>query len=169
MILALATIVVYSIAFSVAGVPYGLLLATLAGVLEFIPVLGPLAAALICVGVAGLSGYDHVLAILGFIAVYRVFQDYVLNPYLMSEGVTVPPLLVLFGLLAGEEIGGVAGVFLSVPVLAAAKILVKRIGAEWDKQRLPEPDGTPTLAEVAPARLPAVDINPTSAVGQTNC
>ena len=168
LILALATIVVYSIAFSVAGVPYGLLLATLAGVLEFIPVLGPLAAALICVGVAGLSGYDHVLAILGFIAVYRVFQDYVLNPYLMSEGVTVPPLLVLFGLLAGEEIGGVAGVFLSVPVLAAAKILVNRIGAEWDKQRLSEPDGTPTLAEVAPARLPAVDINPTSAVGQSN-
>ncbi len=130
LLLALATIVVYSCVFTIIGVPYGLLLALLSGVLEFIPVLGPLAAAVICAGVAGLSGYEHVFALLGFIAVYRVFQDYVLNPYLMSEGVTVPPLLVLFGLLAGDELGGVVGVFLSVPVLAAAKIAVQRIGEE---------------------------------------
>ncbi|MDQ6626842.1 MAG: AI-2E family transporter [Pseudomonadota bacterium] len=131
LILSLATIVVYSIVFSLAGVPFGLLLAVLAGVLEFIPVLGPLIAALVCGVVAAVSGYDHVLAILGFIALYRLFQDYVLNPYLMSEGVTVPPLLVLLGLVAGEEIGGVAGVFLSVPVLAVAKILARRISHEW--------------------------------------
>ena len=150
LILALATIVVYSIAFSVAGVPYGLLLAALAGVLEFVPVLGPLAAALICVGVAGLSSYDHVLAIVGFIAIYRVFQDYVLNPYLMSERVTVPPLLVLFGLLAGEEIGGIAGIFLSVPVLAATKILFNRIGTEWHRQGPVDPVAS-TLDTTAPA------------------
>ena len=70
LILALATIVSYSIAFSIAGVPYGLLLALVAGVLEFIPVLGPLIAAVVCLLVAGLSGYEHLLAILGFIAVY---------------------------------------------------------------------------------------------------
>lgn len=145
-ILALATIVVYSLAFGIGGVPYALLLAALAGVLEFVPVLGPLAAALICVAVAGLSGYDHVLAIVAFIVVYRIFQDYVLNPYLMSERVTVPPLLVLFGLLAGEEVGGVAGAFLSVPVLATAKILVNRIGTAWaddgsPRRDRPAPDG----------------------------
>jgi hypothetical protein len=49
------------------------------------------------------------------------------NPYLMSDGVQVSPLLVLFGLLAGEELAGVAGIFLSVPVIAAAKIVVLRI------------------------------------------
>ncbi|MDB5820149.1 MAG: family transporter [Rhizobacter sp.] len=127
LILAMATIVVYGVVFTVSGLPYGLLLAVVAGVLEFIPVLGPLAAAVACVLVAGLSGYSHVLFIVGFIAAYRVFQDYVLNPKLMSEGVKIPPLLVLFGLLAGEEIGGVVGIFLSVPVLATAKILILRI------------------------------------------
>lgn len=137
LLLALATIVVYSSVFSIIGVPYGLLLALLSGVLEFIPVLGPLAAAVICTGVAGLSGYEHVFALLGFIAVYRIFQDYVLNPYLMSEGVTVPPLLVLFGLLAGDELGGVVGVFLSVPVLATAKIAVKRIREESARRSAP--------------------------------
>ena len=131
-ILALATIVCYSVVFSIAGVPFGLLLALAAGVLEFIPVLGPLIAAVACVVVAGIGGYDHVFWILGFIALYRVFQDYVLNPYLMSNVAAVPPLLVLFGLLAGEELGGVAGVFLSTPVLAAGLILARRIEAEVD-------------------------------------
>lgn len=141
LLLSLATIVVYSAVFSFAGVPFGLLLAVLAGVLEFIPVLGPLTAAVVCITVAGLSGYEHVLAIVGFIVIYRVFQDYVLNPYLMSEGVTVSPLLVLFGLLAGEEIGGVAGIFLSVPVLAALKIFVKRIAQEQRRRELQRQTG----------------------------
>lgn len=127
LLLALATVVTYSVCFSVAGVPYGLLLASIAGLLEFIPVLGPLAAAVICVSVAGLAGYPHLLVLVGFIALYRIFQDYVLNPYLMSDGVEISPLLVLFGLLAGEELGGVAGIFLSVPVLAAAKIVAIRV------------------------------------------
>ena len=143
LILSLVTIVVYSIVFSLFGVPFGLLLALISGILEFIPVLGPLAAAVLCGAVAGLSGYEHVLAILGFIALYRVFQDYVLNPYLMSEGVTVPPLMVLLGLVAGDEIAGVTGVFLSVPVLATAKILAIRITEEWRRRQLvqaAEPD-----------------------------
>ncbi|MDQ6679414.1 MAG: AI-2E family transporter, partial [Pseudomonadota bacterium] len=75
LILAFATVVSYSIVFSIAGVPYGLLLALIAGILEFIPVLGPLAAALLSIVVAGVSGYGHVLWILGFVAVYRIFQD----------------------------------------------------------------------------------------------
>jgi predicted PurR-regulated permease PerM len=143
LLLALATFVAYSIFFSVAGVPYGVLLAAAAAVLEFIPVIGPLAAAVACVAVAGLSGYGHLLILAGFIALYRVFQDYVLNPTLMSGGVAVPPLLVLFGLLAGEELAGVAGIFLSVPVLAAAKIATLRIAQQL---RSPVPSESPEKA-----------------------
>ena len=130
LLLALATFVAYSLFFSVAGLPYGVLLAAAAAVLEFIPVIGPLVAAVGCVAVAGLSGYDHLFILAGFIALYRIFQDYVLNPTLMSGGVAVPPLLVLFGLLAGEELAGVVGIFLSVPVLAAAKIATLRIAQQ---------------------------------------
>jgi predicted PurR-regulated permease PerM len=130
LILSAATLTVYSIVLSVAGVPYALLLSALAGILEFIPVIGPAAAAVICLTVSGLAGYDHLLLLLGFIVVYRLFQDYVLNPYLMSDGVEVPPLMVLVGLLAGEEIGGVVGIFLSVPALAATKIIATSIATE---------------------------------------
>lgn len=49
-----------------------------------------------------------------------------LSPILMSEGVEVSPLLVIVGLLAGDQLGGVAGIFLSVPVIAALKIVFAR-------------------------------------------
>jgi predicted PurR-regulated permease PerM len=68
-----------------------------------------------------------VLWLVGFFVLYRIFQDYVLNPYLMSEGVDVPALLVVFGLLAGDELAGVAGIFLSVPVIAALRIVILRL------------------------------------------
>lgn len=143
LILALATFVAYSVFFYVAGVPYGVLLAALAAVLEFIPIVGPLVAAVACLVVAGLSGYTHLLILAGFIGLYRLFQDYVLNPMLMSGGVAVPPLLILFGLLAGEELAGVAGIFLSVPVLAAAKIAILRIAQERRLAAVVGVDGTP--------------------------
>ncbi|MEO6897555.1 MAG: AI-2E family transporter [Caldimonas sp.] len=126
-LLSAATFVSYSIFFTVAHVPYGIVLAAVGAALEFIPVIGPLVAAVVALVVAAVGGYDHLLVILVFVGLYRLFQDYVLNPALMSGGVAVPPLLVLFGLLAGEEIGGVVGIFLSIPVLAAARIAILRI------------------------------------------
>ncbi len=135
LLLSLATLVCYTIAFSVMGVPYALLLAGVAAVLEFIPFVGPLAAVVLAVVVAGFSGYDQLLLLVGIILAYRVFQDYVLNPYLMSEGVEVSPLLVIVGLLVGEELGGVAGIFLSVPVMAAIKIIMVRARASQQAQK----------------------------------
>ena len=76
--------------------------------------------------VAVFSGYPHLLWLVIFIGLYRLFQDYVLNPYLMSEGVEVSPFLVIVGLLAGDQLGGVAGIFLAVPVIATLKIVIGR-------------------------------------------
>ena len=129
-VLSLAATTAYAIAFSIAGLPFGLLLAVMAGCLEFIPVAGPLAAALFALIVAALTGFDHLLLLALFLAVYRLFQDYVLNPILMSGGVAVPPLLVLFGLLAGEELGGIVGIFLAIPVLAVVRIGAIRLAHE---------------------------------------
>jgi predicted PurR-regulated permease PerM len=129
LLLSIATLICYSIAFSLLGVPYALLLASVAAVLEFIPFAGPLAAIVIALAVAGFSGFAHLLWLFCFIIVYRLFQDYVLNPYLMSEGVEVSPFLVIVGLLAGDQLGGVAGIFLSVPTMAALKIILVRARA----------------------------------------
>ena len=127
--LSIATFVVYGSVFSALGVPYAILLSGVAALLEVIPFVGPLSAVVLVLSVAAFSGYAHVLWLCGFILAYRIFQDYVLSPYLMSEGVEVSPLLVIIGLLAGDELAGVAGIFLSVPVLAAIKIVLVRFRA----------------------------------------
>ena len=126
-ILSLFTLTFFSFYLSVTRVPYALLLAAIAGMLEFIPMIGPLTAAAAIVVVSLVSGYPHLLWILIFMGVYRLFQDYVLSPRLMSKGMELHPLLVMFGVFAGGEIGGVAGTFLSVPVLALVRILYKRL------------------------------------------
>ena len=125
-VLSVAAFTAYSIFFSITGIPYGVLLAAMAGLLEFIPMLGPLTASVIIIIVTAVAK-GPVLAILIFLAVYRIIQDYILSPHLMGQGVELHPLLVLFGVFAGAEIAGVAGTFLSVPVLALARILYLRI------------------------------------------
>jgi predicted PurR-regulated permease PerM len=126
-LLAASTFVSHSAVLSLMGVPYSILLAGLASILEFIPVLGPLAAAAILLIVSVFAGYPHLLWIAVFLAAYRIFQDYVLNPYLMSSGVALHPLLVLFGVLAGEQIGGIPGMFFSIPVMAALRVILVRV------------------------------------------
>jgi len=77
--------------------------------------------------VAAFTGYPHLLWITIFLVCYRIFQDYVLSPFLMSAGVEIHPLLILFGVLAGEQIGGVPGMFFSAPVIAALRVFYVRL------------------------------------------
>ncbi len=142
-VLSLAAFTAYAIVFAIMGVPYGVLLAALGGLLEFIPMLGPLTAGSAIFLVAFLSG-SHALVVLIFLLGYRVVQDYILSPRLMERGVEVHPLLALFGVFAGAEVAGVAGTFLSVPVLAMVRILYLR----FRKVRLHT--GSSPLKDLAP-------------------
>jgi predicted PurR-regulated permease PerM len=128
-ILAVASFAAWAIFLSIMDEQYELLLAGAAGVLEFLPVIGPAASLVIILLVCGIAGTGGLLWILAFWALYRVFQDYVLNPYLMSSGVELHPLLVLFGVLAGEKIGGIPGMFFSVPALAIARVVLRHLRA----------------------------------------
>jgi predicted PurR-regulated permease PerM len=125
-LLSLATFTAYSIGFSIMRVPYSVLLATLAGMLEFIPMIGPLTAGVVTVVVGAVSGAP-VVGIVIFVLAYRMFQDYILSPRLMQQGVSLHPLLVIFGVFAGGEVAGIGGSFLSVPVLALARVMYVRI------------------------------------------
>ncbi len=125
-LLAVSSFICYSIFFGVTGAPYAVLLASVAAIGEFLPVVGPAAAGAIALVVTGLAGYDHLLAFAIFFIVFRMFQDYVVSPYLMGRGVELNPVLVLFGVLAGEQIAGVTGMFFSVPVIATLRVLFVR-------------------------------------------
>jgi predicted PurR-regulated permease PerM len=140
-LLALATFTAYSVFFTIIGLPFGILLAVLAMFLEFIPMIGPLAAAATILMVTVISGATFPTVLL-FLIAYRMFQDYILSPHLMSQGAALHPLLVLAGVFGGAEIAGVAGSFLSVPILATARILYIRTR----RSLLAVPVATPPVA-----------------------
>lgn len=137
--LSFATFVCYSIAFTVMGLPFGVLLAVIAMFLEIIPTLGPLAAAIIIIVVSAIGGAS-VLTVIIFLVIYRLFQDYALSPHLMGQGVQLHALLVLFGVFAGAEVAGVAGSFLSVPLLALVRVLYLHLR----RSRLSVPEAEPS-------------------------
>jgi predicted PurR-regulated permease PerM len=126
-LLSLATFAFYSIFLAVIGGPYPVLLGGVAAVLEFIPTVGPLIGAASIIIVAAATGFAHLWVVILFLAVYRIFQDYVLSPYLMSAGVELHPLMVLSGVLAGAELLGVPGMFFSVPVMAVLRLILIRL------------------------------------------
>lgn len=126
-LLSLSTFTFYSIFLGLTGAAFPILLAGVAAVLEFIPALGPLIGAIAIILVAVATGYAHIVLLIVFLGMFRIFQDYVLNPYLMSAGVELHPLLVLFGVLAGEQLLGIPGMFFSVPAMAALRLIINRL------------------------------------------
>jgi predicted PurR-regulated permease PerM len=124
--LAALTLVMYSVFLGIMRVPYALVLGTLGGVLEFIPVVGPLAAALVIVSVALLLSYKHWLILVVFLGSWRLVQDYVSSPRIMGESMELHPLAAIFGVMAGGEVAGILGIYLSIPVMASLRIVLRR-------------------------------------------
>jgi predicted PurR-regulated permease PerM len=126
LILAALTLVVYSSALGMMGMNYALVLGTLGGLLEFIPVVGPLVAALMIIVVALLTSYQHWLALVIFLGCWRLIQDYVTSPRIMGQSMELHPLAAIFGVMAGGEVAGILGIFLSIPVMASLRIVFRR-------------------------------------------
>jgi predicted PurR-regulated permease PerM len=117
----------YALVFFLIGVPYSMLLAAIAFPLEFVPIVGPFVGFAIVMLVSAFSGYPHLIVLVAFIAVFRLFQDYVIAPHFMSGEMKLHPLVIIFGVLAGAQLGGIIGAFLSVPVIAALRIAYVRL------------------------------------------
>jgi predicted PurR-regulated permease PerM len=124
--LAALTLVMYSAFLAIAGVPYPLALGTLGGVLEFVPVLGPLVGAITILSVALLLSYPHWIVLIVFLGSWRLIQDYVSSPRIMGESMELHPLAAIFGVMAGGEVAGILGIYLSIPVMASLRIVFRR-------------------------------------------
>lgn len=126
LILAALTFAIYSAALAIMGMPNALALGTVGGLLEFIPVVGPLVAGLLIVAVALLMSYPHWLVLVIFLGVWRLIQDYVTSPRIMGRSMELHPLAAIFGVMAGGEVAGILGIFLSIPVMASLRIVFRR-------------------------------------------
>jgi len=126
LILAGLTLVAYSSFLGAMKVQYALVLGTIGGLLEFIPVVGPLAAAVTIVGVFLLLGYKHWAGLVIFLVAWRLIQDYVTSPRIMGKSMELHPLAAIFGVMAGGEVAGILGIYLSIPVMASLRIVFRR-------------------------------------------
>lgn len=118
------------IVFALLGIPYPVLLGVLAGILEFIPLIGPLLLAVAASIVAALHAPILALWAVAFLGALRLVEDYVIYPRLIRRGIQLHPLTVIIAVLAGAELNGVAGVFLSVPIVAIGSVAYRH-WLEW--------------------------------------
>lgn len=117
-----------TIGFYIFGLKYALLLGILAGIFEFVPLLGPLTIAIIVVLTAAASDDPRkALYAAIFLIVLRIVHDYVTYPRIVRGGIHLHPLAIILSVLAGEQIAGIPGVFLSIPLVAIATVFYRHV------------------------------------------
>jgi predicted PurR-regulated permease PerM len=111
--------VVCSLGFALLDIPSPLVLGFIAGIFEFVPLVGPLLIVVLAAFVATLhAGPFSALMVILFLGVLRLVQDYVIYPKLIGQGIHLHPLAVIIAILSGAELAGIAGIFLAIPVVA---------------------------------------------------
>jgi predicted PurR-regulated permease PerM len=115
----------YTILLVSLRVPYAFALGAIGGLLEFIPLVGPLLAAALILGISFSLNYPYLLVLTVFMGAWRMCADYVISPRVLGGKVEISTLAVVFGVLVGGELAGVIGIYLSIPALATIRILWK--------------------------------------------
>ena len=122
LILASLSFVFYSTALLILRFPYALPLGIVGGILEFLPAAGWVASAALILTIGALV-HAHWIWMTVLIVVWRIVQDYVNSPRIMGRNLQLPPFIVLVALMIGGQVGGIAGIFLSVPIVAVLRVV----------------------------------------------
>ena len=107
------------------GIPYTFPLAILAGLLEIVPIIGPIIAAIPAILVA--FTISPLLA-LATAALYFIIQQVEANlvvPLVMRKAVGLPPLVTIIGLMIGGKLGGIGGAILAIPIFVTLETIIK--------------------------------------------
>ena len=119
---------VCTLGFYALGLKYALLLGILAGIFEFVPLLGPLTIGIIVTLTAAASDDPwKALYVAIFLIVLRLIHDYVTYPRIVRGGIHLHPLAIILSVLAGEQVAGIPGVFISIPIVAVATVIYRHI------------------------------------------
>ena len=128
MVILMFTIGVMSyIGLTLLGVNYALPLAVMAGLLEVLPIIGPIVAAIPAFFVAATSSWVLGVAVIALYIIIQQLENNLMVPGVMKKAIGIPPLAVLIVIIVGQKIAGVIGILLAVPFLAAAVIIYEEI------------------------------------------
>ena len=122
----------------ILGIQNALILAVLAGVLEIIPVFGPIISAIpaILFGFAS-GGLTMGLLVLGLFVIIQQFENHLIYPLVVKKVVGVSPIIVILALIVGAKFAGFLGILLSVPVTSALMEYIDDV--DRDKHFVAEP------------------------------
>ncbi len=115
---------VLSLAFWAIGLPYWVLVGAFAGIVEIVPVIGPLLAGAVAVGIGFTESWQLALAAGLIVLVVRLLEDYIVIPRVLGDAVGLSPLLVLFSITSTALLFGEFAVLLAIPLAAVLATLV---------------------------------------------
>lgn len=119
--------------FLLLGTPSAISLGVLAGILEFVPAIGPLTVLLIAT-----SHGERVVAVILFLAALRGVQDYVVYPRLIRRGMHLSTVAVILTVWAGAVLAGAAGVIMAIPVAGCISVSMRHWREYHEIERLVE-------------------------------
>lgn len=106
-------------AFYLIGLPGGIVLGAMVGLLNFVPLLGPVASVILTLvaGLASFNSFGEALIAPGIVAVVHTIETNFVTPSILGKRLTLDPFLVVLALLLGTWLWGIGGALLSVPML----------------------------------------------------
>ncbi|MGJ9405197.1 AI-2E family transporter [Nesterenkonia aurantiaca] len=119
--------IVAFIAISIAGVPFGVLFAVVAGVLAFIPLVGPVTGGTLVTLVALTVDWQTAATFAGIYFVYLQVEAYFVSPRIMARAVRIPAAVVVISVIAGGTLLGVLGALMAIPTAAAVMLLTREV------------------------------------------
>ncbi|MFN7146054.1 MAG: AI-2E family transporter [Myxococcota bacterium] len=117
-------------AMALLGSPMPLALGIVAGVLDFVPNVGPILAALPAVLLAAPEGAEQLLAVLGVYLAVQLLEAYVVTPLIERRTAFVPPVLVIVAQLVFGFLFGALGLAFATPAVAAGLVVVRQLWLE---------------------------------------
>jgi predicted PurR-regulated permease PerM len=128
----------YGIGLWAAGLDLGLLIGIVAGLLTFVPYLGPTSGVVfgVIAALVQFGDWKHVAAVLAVFGVGQVIESYWLTPKLVGDRIGLHPVAVIFAVLAGGQLFGFLGMLLALPVAAVANVLLRYAHTRYTQSRL---------------------------------
>lgn len=112
------------IVFGLMHIRYFYVLAVIAGLANFVPMIGPIVTVVLASAVAAIDSFAKVLGVIIFYAIYQQTESAILTPRIMKSTVDLPGSAVLVALAIGGEVAGLVGALVAVPTAALAAVLI---------------------------------------------
>lgn len=150
----------YAIGLTLAGVQFGLLIGFTAGLLSFVPYLGPavgIIAGVISALVSPGDPWINVALVAAVFGIGQIVESFFLTPWLVGDKIGLHPVAVIFSVMAGGQLFGFFGVLLALPVAAVVMVLLRHAHQRYVQSTLYTADPTEPEPPAAPPDAVSTD------------